>query len=59
MRKLEMQEIEHVAGGFSAVVHLGLVDFEFSESNFSSAYHWAVMRTADFFTWWDPAGYYR
>lgn len=58
MRSLENQEIDSVAGGWDAVFHFGIVDVNVSGQELVGAYDWAVGQMSDFFTWWDPAGYY-
>ena len=58
MRTLGIQEIGMVSGG--AEFHIGTDDIwvEFESPEVSEVYNWAVDQMADFFEWWDPAGYY-
>lgn len=58
MRTLGMQEIAMVSGG--ADFHIGTdgISVDFDSGEIGMAYDWAVDAMADFFQWWDPAGYY-
>ena len=58
MRELTSNEVEVVAGGVDFWFDLGIVGGTFSGSEAIAAYYYLVEQTADFFTWWDPAGYY-
>jgi hypothetical protein len=60
MRSLNAEEVTNVAGGEWSVT-LDLVFVEGTLSGPETAqeiYAGAVDAMADFFTWWDPAGYY-
>ncbi len=58
MRNLATREIESVSGGFDVTLHGGFFDVHIPGEDFVTAYNWAVGETSDFFTWWDPMGYY-
>jgi hypothetical protein len=67
MRALHENEVEIVAGGdWSVTINLPFVDVKMSGpesiqdvlSGVGDAYGGAVDYMADFFTWWDPAGFY-
>jgi len=59
MRNLEIQEMELVSGGFEWEINLGgVVRVRGDGSDIAAGYDWAVGQMSDFFTWWDPAGYY-
>jgi hypothetical protein len=71
MRTLNFKELEYVSGGdWSLGFDLGVIDGTLSgtetvqeiagsiANGVSVAYGGAVGAMANFFTWWDPAGYY-
>jgi hypothetical protein len=64
MRTLNNVEAEHVSGGeWHLDFDLGFINGGFSgpesvQQVVGGAYYGAVDAMADFFTWWDPAGYY-
>jgi hypothetical protein len=59
MRNLEIQEMELVSGGFEWEINIGnVVRVSGDGDDLANAYDWAVDQMSDFFTWWDPAGYY-
>ncbi len=64
MRTLNSMELENVSGGdWSWEVDLGITKFivsgeESVQEIVGGAYGGAVDAMANFFTWWDPAGYY-
>lgn len=59
MRVLEAMEVESVTGGFNIHINLGIVEIDMTGKELSAGHNWAVNKMAGFFTWWDPAGYYR
>ena len=64
MRKLDEAELNSVSGGdWSFSLDFGGVGIEVSgeetiQEIVGGAYGGAVDAMANFFTWWDPAGYY-
>jgi hypothetical protein len=58
MRELKTEEIDQVSGGADFWFDFGFVGGTFSGSEFIASYYYAVEQTRNFFTWWDPAGYY-
>lgn len=60
MRDLKIAEVTEVSGGeWSVDFAVGPVKFHFEgEETAQEIYGGAVDAVADFFTWWDPAGYY-
>lgn len=60
MRFLDKDEITNVSGGnWKVNLDLGIIEVELSGTETGGQiYGGAVDYMADFFTWWDPAGYY-
>lgn len=59
MKSLNMEEIENVSGGWDWTISFGdFVEVSGTGEELASGYYWAVGQMSDFFTWWDPAGYY-
>ncbi len=58
MQNIDLENLDSVAGGWDVTVDLGPVQFNFSGEEAAAAYDWSVNQMSDFFTWWDPAGYY-
>ncbi len=58
MRELNLKELDEVSGGWSLWWDFGVVGGSMEGSEVIAAYYYAVEQTSNFFTWWDPAGYY-
>jgi len=58
MQNLSVKDIESVSGGWDWELNIGPITVSGSGEELASGYDWAVDQMADFFTWWDPAGYY-
>ena len=59
MKNLTVQEIETVAGGeITWEFDVGFFSMSGDGGDIASGYNWAVGQMSDFFTWWDPMGYY-
>ncbi|MDO9319764.1 MAG: hypothetical protein Q7V56_16420 [Gammaproteobacteria bacterium] len=58
MRTLGKQEIELVSGGLEIYIDTDWAGIDSGSDDLVTAYDWAVDAMADFFEWWDPAGYY-
>ncbi|MES2604730.1 MAG: hypothetical protein V4603_07310 [Pseudomonadota bacterium] len=60
MRNVSVSELEEVSGGeWTVTLHLGIADVELSgPETAQEIYGGAVDAMADFFTWWDPVGFY-
>lgn len=58
MRAIATDDLNGIYGGWHVSVDFGAVEFEFSGEEIYSGYNWCVGQMSDFFTWWDPAGYY-
>lgn len=58
MKNLTNIEIDKVAGGWDFEFDIGIVKFSGTGEELAAGYDWAVDQMSDFFTWWDPMGYY-
>jgi hypothetical protein len=58
MRTLATQEIGCICGGTTNAIEWRPFDSPFTSDEVAGAYDWAVDQMSDFFTCWDPAGYY-
>ena len=60
MRSLNMEEVGTISGGWDWSINIGgIVEVSGSGEELMAGYDWAVDQMSDFFTWWDPAGYYQ
>lgn len=59
MKSLNMEEIENISGGWDWAINIGgVVEVSGTGEELVAGYYWCVGQMSDFFTWWDPAGYY-
>jgi hypothetical protein len=59
MRSLKVEEMEVVSGGWEWTISFGdFVEVSGTGEELAAGYDWCVSQMSDFFTWWDPAGYY-
>jgi hypothetical protein len=58
MQNLSVEDIENVSGGWDWVFEFGPITVSGTGEEFAAGYDWCVSQMSDFFTWWDPAGYY-
>ncbi len=59
MKNLTVQETQTVSGGdIEWEFDAGFFKVAGDGSDLAAGYYWAVDQMSDFFTWWDPAGYY-
>lgn len=60
MRELTINEVGSVSGGWSITIPIGgRMGLNISGEEILEAHSWAVGEATKFFTWWDPAGYYK
>jgi hypothetical protein len=59
MKNLTVQDIETVSGGeVTWEFDVGFFSMQGDGGDLAAGYDWCVSQVSDFFTWWDPAGYY-
>lgn len=60
MKNLTLQDVDKVSGGeVEWEFDIGFFRISGDGSDFAAGYNWCVGQMSDFFTWWDPAGYYQ